>query len=187
MVKRPLLWSLRIAVSMLGATACALLILMWVRSYWIVDFLGAQVTAKHYVVIGSVRGFIQNDVEQTRFPRRISWNYGSYSSDLYTDLPSLFGFHLTRMRSQYSFLIPYWLPLLSVATLTAVPWVRWRFSLRTLFVLTILAAVAFGLLAALSTSFSPQSPSRPTNYPIVGPGDSPATFGLASAFQDGQE
>jgi uncharacterized membrane protein YbaN (DUF454 family) len=44
---------------------------------------------------------------------------------------------------------PYWFALLMSATLAAVPWFRWRFSLRTLLVAMTLIAALLGLVFAL--------------------------------------
>jgi len=41
--------------------------------------------------------------------------------------------------------IPIWLPILLLASLAVVPWMRWQFSLRTLLVATTLVAVVLGL------------------------------------------
>ena len=42
--------------------------------------------------------------------------------------------------------MPHWFLVLVVATLSALPWFRWRFSLRTLLIVTTLIAVALGAI-----------------------------------------
>jgi hypothetical protein len=39
------------------------------------------------------------------------------------------------------FVIPYWLPAMLAATLAAVPWITWKFRLRTLLIVMTLVAV----------------------------------------------
>ena len=47
--------------------------------------------------------------------------------------------------------VPYWfLVLLSVADLPSHPWLRWRFSLRTLLIATTLVAVVLGIIVWMS-------------------------------------
>jgi len=46
--------------------------------------------------------------------------------------------------------IPYWLLLLGTAALAALPWLRWRFSLRTLLIATTLVAMAVALIMAFA-------------------------------------
>jgi hypothetical protein len=41
---------------------------------------------------------------------------------------------------------PHWLPILLSAALVAAPWLRWRFSLRTLLIATTLVAVVLGAI-----------------------------------------
>jgi hypothetical protein len=43
-------------------------------------------------------------------------------------------------------LVPYWIPVLLTATLAALPWLRWRFSLKALMIGTTLVAVLMGLI-----------------------------------------
>jgi hypothetical protein len=44
--------------------------------------------------------------------------------------------------------IPYWIPILLTITLAIIPWLRWKFSLRTLLIATTLIAVLLGAWAA---------------------------------------
>jgi hypothetical protein len=49
-----------------------------------------------------------------------------------------------------SIVIPCWFSVLLVTTLAVAPWVRWRFTLRTLLIATTLVAVLLALIAALN-------------------------------------
>jgi hypothetical protein len=42
--------------------------------------------------------------------------------------------------------IPVWFAILTTATLASAPWLRWRFSLRTLLIATTLVAVVLSLI-----------------------------------------
>ena len=47
-------------------------------------------------------------------------------------------------------MLPHWFAALCPAALAAIPWIRWRFSLRTLLIATTLVAAALGTILALS-------------------------------------
>jgi hypothetical protein len=53
---------------------------------------------------------------------------------------------VTSTSSQFG--IPYWLLVLLTARIATVPWLKWRFSLRTLLIAVTLLAVLLGLAAA---------------------------------------
>jgi hypothetical protein len=57
----------------------------------------------------------------------------------------------TRYTSKYYFsvVIPHWFVLIVLATCATLPWVRWRFSLRTLLIATTLVPVVLGLIVWL--------------------------------------
>jgi hypothetical protein len=46
--------------------------------------------------------------------------------------------------------VPHWFPFVITATVAAAPWIRWRFSLRTLLIAMTLVAVVLGTLVWLS-------------------------------------
>jgi hypothetical protein len=60
------------------------------------------------------------------------------------DAPS-FGFSTTASGLK-RFLLPHWFVLCLLLVSAAVPWLRWRFSLRTLLIATTLIAVVLGLV-----------------------------------------
>jgi hypothetical protein len=45
--------------------------------------------------------------------------------------------------------VPIWILVLSTVALALLPWIRWRFSLRTLLIATTLVALGLGLVVAL--------------------------------------
>jgi hypothetical protein len=111
---------LRIAVTVLCLVACVTLIRFWVRSYYSPSRM--HVFTRH-TYIQSWKG------ELTVNPHLI--NTGS------------------AMRFVASGTIPYWVVVLLVLTLAALPWVQWsrRYSLRAFLIITTLIAVLFGAIA----------------------------------------
>ena len=47
----------------------------------------------------------------------------------------------------FSLVVPYWAPTMIAVALAAMPWLRWRFSIRTMLVATTLIAVTLGYVA----------------------------------------
>ena len=154
---------LRIAFSATCGIACVLLVVLWVRSYWIVDVLEKR-TASQRVQVESRTGRLtfwqfnpvtlkmspkdtKNLLDSMAIgqfygccpvdngPRRPYWHQASILSF------GRFGGGLDRVT-----FVPYWFPVLISAACTALPWIRWsrRFSLRTLLIATTLIAVVLG-------------------------------------------
>ena len=144
---------LRIAWSVGWGLLDVLLIALWVRSYWWSDrILSGETWATTYV---------ESYVGRNTF--------GRYHSDL-ARLPSsedneewyiinttpvkafdpdsdpAFEFYWRGVDSGIRVTIPSWLLVLFSGILAAVPWFRWRFSLRTLLIATTLTAVVLGLV-----------------------------------------
>jgi hypothetical protein len=113
---------LRIAVTALSLTAGVLLVALWVRSYWDTDpaeVIGIPV----WLMNGTLRVY-------DPFPPPANLgDDGIYFGD------ASIGF-------------PIWMLVIGAITVAATPWLRWRFSLRTMLIATTLVAVA---LAAIST------------------------------------
>jgi hypothetical protein len=58
------------------------------------------------------------------------------------------GFYITSGWSRFGLVLPHWFPVLLTALLATVPWLRWRFSLRTLLIAITLVAVGLGVIVA---------------------------------------
>ena len=137
---RRLLRYLRIDFSATCLVACVLLIALWVRSYWWVD-----VANRSQYSITSMQGRLCVDESfdvlgnpVTRSPSFTLVNH-FWGSAFETS-------GLTIRRRGTGLAIPYWSLLLPMAALAAAPWLRWRFSLRTLLIATTLVAVGLGLI-----------------------------------------
>ena len=139
---------LRIAWSAGCAIACLLLIVLWVRSYSAGTVLAIQLTSTQAVKLISQRGFLGAVLfDPHDAPRRYDkWGFDNYAFDGWAE-PSLD----VRIRPKPDIyaqaMIPCWIAVLMVAVPSLVaPWIRWRFSLRTLLIATTLVAVVLGLI-----------------------------------------
>ena len=121
---------LRIAVTALSLTACVLLIALWVRSYWYWESLNWYFSTTKYINVSSDAG-------------QLSLGVG--------DLPGVMPGYWRGKPGVYvggQFVMPHLLLLLGTAVLSALPWLPWRFSLRTLLIATTLVAVVLGIIVA---------------------------------------
>src|SRR5262245_38644037 len=153
---------LRIAWSVFWGLACVLLIVLWVRSYWrldILDYKSARTMTRVISFRGSV-GFTFANFSSPFSPefRGSEFTTGtaqgsnvSYNDSAGNPLPSFLGFKLD-WRSipvagtmMTTVVFPYWFPVYIAAGSAATPWLRRRFSLRTLLIATTLVAVALGM------------------------------------------
>jgi hypothetical protein len=141
--------TLRIALSAVCGVLCLLLIALWVASYgdtpksfhaytiqisWSNGILGLFTPYYDYE--------LEDVVTYSMPPRK------SYTIDYPVDV---LGHKL--FWSQWRLWIirvPFWTPVTISVILAAFPWLRWRFSLRTLLIATTLVAVALGIIIALS-------------------------------------
>ena len=135
---------LRIAVTVLSLTAWALLIALWVRSYYSWDQLRGPVSKNTGVALSSNYGRIAAwtlwFAPETGAPgTEFRWNHMVFAPEK--------GRGSEWRLSRQSIRMPHWFPVLAFAALAIVPWLR-RFSLRNLLIATTLVAVALGTIAA---------------------------------------
>jgi hypothetical protein len=146
---------LRIAFSITCGIACVLLIVLWVRSCWWAEGIYGPVTSKYDIALSSLPGslgihFYSNDLK----PERPHWTLASQPYDEWYAGAARVQFTSSRLwgsfyRGQYGPVIPDWFALTIFATLASIPWISWRFSLRTLLIATTLVAVVLGLVVGL--------------------------------------
>jgi hypothetical protein len=143
---------LRIAWSVACAIACLLLIALWVRSKYAAD--------SFYGPIGRVNGFVATSRDGGLgigiSDSKLKWLYVSRQPNAKSSIEysTVLGFSVSQStfpihrsaRGLVAFRTPHWFPVLSFATLSALPWFRYRFSLRTLLIATTLVAVVLGLI-----------------------------------------
>ena len=115
-----------------------LLCVLWVRSYWCSDgFKGS---------LGNwyVDGFAElGQVSLGAYPSGYSAGWSIDSAPLPTSKVSRFGMEFGSFGVVA--VSPLWLAASVGFATAALPWIRWRFSLRTLLIATTLVAIALGL------------------------------------------
>jgi hypothetical protein len=141
---------LRIAVTALCLTVCALLVALWVRSYWRLHILEKR-TGFAAIQISSVIGRIAiAHLDRAQF----ATSYLSYVAGDAADWRKggVLGFAYYDDGSITAFIAPHWLLALLFAALAVIPWISrsWRFSLRTLLIATTLVAVGLGIIVVSS-------------------------------------
>jgi hypothetical protein len=131
---------LRIAFSIACLVACVLLIVLWVRSHQRIDYL---FLAGHKIL--AVRGEIQIDRTWSTWAVPTGrWYTGPGDS-----IETLWKTREVQVRPDTGLSLPFWWPTISLLALSVVPWIRWRFSLRTLLIATTLVAMVLGLIVAV--------------------------------------
>jgi hypothetical protein len=142
---------LRIAWSVVCSIACVLLIVLWVRSYWIVDLIQKGTGSKSvnvYIEPGTIGVGILAELNPN------SWTRSSMTADRYH---VVVGTHPPRSSRVWGYshfatnalFLPFWFLVLLASTLVTVPWLRWRFTLRILLIATTLVAVVLGLIVGV--------------------------------------
>ncbi len=139
----------RIAVTALSLTACVLLIVLWVRSHRAEDRVQGRFSSVG-IRLYSSRGWVVLFKNSTPGAGPYTWDItlgGDYwlspgDNRLRYALPlNFFG---PSVISNIS--LPHWLLALASIAFATLPWLRWRFSLRTLLIATALVAVVLGIL-----------------------------------------
>jgi hypothetical protein len=139
---------LRIAWSVGWGLLAVLLIVLWVRSYW--QTIEVDCFTPYNLSVACGRLILD---EQHYYP-------GGSTTEKYRGYDPLLGYQVNEyvttssssltLRREIGW-VPLWAAVLAIATIAAVPWIRWskRFSLRTLLIATTLAAVVLGLIVAV--------------------------------------
>jgi hypothetical protein len=135
----------RIAWSVACVVACVLLIALWVRSNWWLDEIWITLPSNRALGFISAANCGSIGIQQRGSDKSVYT--GGYSrAELQKEQKSsrIFrGFSIARNTDPASFInMPYWFLVLVFA---ALPWLRWRFSLRTLLIATTLIAAGLGL------------------------------------------
>ena len=141
---------LRIAWSVGCGIHCLLLIALWVRSYNVRDVLSRLKVSgdvKHFTALRSNWGRI----DLVHFPTtnelgRVAIH--DWKLSRHTPEPQVEAYTFEFTKTVMSFRAPYYFIVSIVAVVGAIPWVRWRFRLRTLLIVTTLIAVGLGIIAA---------------------------------------
>jgi hypothetical protein len=150
---------LRIAVTALCLLACVLLVALWVRTAGNGDNFQEPVFEVGNFAVYSTDGIIWAvKARFVQYSPATGSGVSFYIPPRYQATPDGFAstaIHKRRgfdmkfwSRWQWFVQAPNWFPVLVAAALAAAPWIKWRFSLRTLLIATALVAVGLGIVVA---------------------------------------
>ena len=144
---------LRIAWSVTWGVVAVLLCVLWVRSYRLNDYLYRLDQFNQITTLRSYSGDLYfermialpliQDGPPRPPPSPHGWKYDSVVA-LKDNVPRSFKF--VKVPSGFRVYLPFWLFVAASATLGAIPWLRFRFSLRTLLIATTVVAIALGVI-----------------------------------------
>ena len=137
---------LRIAWSLAWGVLAILLVVLSVRSYRWIDELSVPITtARSWGMCSAFRhvGFVLGDTRKQRSFLK-SFKVSPETDD--QGVPKLILGTMTTVTGYRIFWMPHWLFAVLFATLSISPWLRWRFSLRTLLIATTLIALLLGAI-----------------------------------------
>jgi hypothetical protein len=144
----------RLAVTALSLMACVLLIAMWVRSLWWQDSVNIPGTNTKNLFVGSRQGRIAISMRSFALNKlvthhdRIDDPKQVFVDDLGNTARARW-IQVLRWRNGITeLIIPYWMVAIVAAALACLPWLRWKFSLRTLLIATTLVAAGLGAIVA---------------------------------------
>ena len=145
---------LRIVWSVVCGVACVLLCLLWIRSFWEIDIYGKQLSDVNGFTLISRNGAaycaIGHSIESRELrnvTRRFILKKIKYAEAV-AEVERTTSRHFVIANDGIITIVrvPDWCLLGLTTALAAAPWLRWRFSLRTLLIATTLVAVVLGLV-----------------------------------------
>jgi hypothetical protein len=149
-----LLRYLRIAFTAFCGLACVLLVMLWVRNRYVYDSLHGPISGETLLILTSRHDGLAIGLRfgEMQFRDGNSWQTNAFPTDLRRpdDYATAYGFSGRNSSEFKAVHIPYWFLVPLSATLAAIPWIRWRFSLRTLLIAITLVAVVLGVIAWVS-------------------------------------
>ena len=136
----------KVAVTALSLAACLALVALWVRSRGVHDDLKGGGRSWN-VILESDSGRVSINVEPSPLPvADLKWYWVHYqTAGISPDIPH---WAYLRVSNSVSIIFPHWFPALLTAMLAAAPWIKWRFSVRTLLVATGVVAAILGVAVA---------------------------------------
>ena len=155
MWKRLLKW-FRIAVTAVSLLVCGLLNVLWVRSYSCPEFFAVWPTDELLISADSIQGTTYLKIETPWCGPRNPWSWEviTLSEEELSRASKRWEFDAYDRYAHswpnfwwYSIRVPYWFLVTIAATVATLPWIKWRFSLRTLLTVLTMFAVFFGMIA----------------------------------------
>ena len=153
---------LRLAWSVMSLMGCLLVIALWTRSYWWLDYRGREFSSTSGIAVHSLQGQLRLTFISAPADTISQWPAeGTASFELFREtfaLPNtphrvppewipdhstLRKFEWTRYPDGVKFVAPYWFFAAVCGVLAGAPWIR-RFSLRSMLVLMTLLAAFLG-------------------------------------------
>src|SRR5215213_5778840 len=143
---------LRIAWSVFWSVAAVLLIVLWVRSFWIKEGWMRQSAGTRFEVISQGGSFRWGN--QTGYDARWDHDWQSVYDRIPYNSPDMgryMPFRVSTTPTTDYFVVNYWFPPIVAAVLATIPWLhyvrcRCRFSRRTLLIATTLVALVLGAI-----------------------------------------
>ena len=138
MDKQAVIRRVRIAVSVFFVTLTVALCVLWVRSYYVGDLLDFAPNSSNKLLIQSATGKI-----------KLYWSDTQQWSPTYRRFHNRFAvpaFDAPLPFSWRGFQAPHWVFISALVAIAVAPWIKGRFSLRTLLIATTLVAVMLGLV-----------------------------------------
>ncbi len=160
---------LRIAWSVAWGVVAVLLVALWARSHWRIDSYCLEPEGRHYrwtfesaagrigvqhieITLGEGSYYFTDSDSDDEGQQEVETAFYKVGEDGYLYRPALTsaGFGVGLNRLGYGLLLPHWFLTLLAASVGAIPWLPWNFSLRTLLIATTLVAVGLGLIYCLA-------------------------------------
>jgi hypothetical protein len=138
--------TLKTGVSAVGALACLLLVVLWVRSHWIADRVSWNGWGR--VAVTSMKGQIRVSTSRKAFVGGplLQWKMAAMGSMMPDNLRNWsFRFYPDGTFAT----VPHRLPIALFAFFAVAPWLRWRYSLRTLLIAITVVSLVLGLFLFL--------------------------------------
>ena len=140
---------LRIAFSAACSIACVLLSVLWVSSYWKQYTVTWNITKNTALMTYSAAGglFVYLGNTQFKYPYEIdSYALDAETIKVFRASNAKKAFRIINEDGGVDTVIPLPLALSLTAAFAALPWLGYRFSLRTLLIATTVIAVALGII-----------------------------------------
>jgi hypothetical protein len=148
---------LRIAWSVAWGIACVLLIVLWVRSLNRIDCLTWHYNNAEALLVRTNPGIVTvatfvDRPAPSSVVRQVgrAWMTGWFESMMIRGGKMSWWFEAASTSTFRSASAPDWFLILICCGLGSIPWLRWRFTLRTLLIATTLVAAVLGLIVWLT-------------------------------------
>ena len=136
---------LRIAWSVVWGILCLLLIALWVRSYWWNDIYSRETTTGRTITFGANQGSVYLFDGVIGPTSSHGWRLAKSEP---SPPPMVFEWQWSARETLVK--VPIWFLILCLAGFGFLPWIRRRYSLRTLLIGMTVAAIGLGLVVYLS-------------------------------------